>query len=611
MFPIFRGGISAGGKSEAEYLKQRVGSRSQKHNIVKTNKSTIYKYIPLLATLRGYQREDLRGDLTAGVTVAIMLIPQGMAYAVLAGMPPVYGLYASIVPLLLYALLGTSRQLAVGPVAMVSLLVVAGVGELAEVGSNRFIHLAIMTALGVGVFQFLMGIFRMGFLVNFLSHPVLSGFASAAAIIIGASQLSNLLGLDLARSNQVHDILYGAIRNIGNIDPGTAIIGIGSVVSIILLKKWKKTFPSALFVVVVGTVATALFGLNGQGVSIVGNVPQGLPSLEMPGFSWSDYRALLPIILVISLVSYMESIAVAKAIANKRGYKVDANQELIALGGANLGGAFFQSFPTTGGFSRTAVNDQSGAKTTLASVITAVLIGITVLFLTPLFYYLPNAVLAAIIMVAVAGLFDAKEMIHLWKTDKKDLAMLSATFLATLLLGIEEGIGIGVLLSLVMVIYTSTTPHTTEVGRLGNTQNFRNTNRYPEAKTEPGILIYRFDSNLYFANVEHFRESMEEKIDQRGEELSLVILDASAITNIDSTGLHTLNELIKDLRLRRITFYIAGVIGPVRDKLKRCGITESMGEENFFFDVSDAVAFYHDTDKPESERSFSPLQTNI
>jgi len=534
-----------------------------------------------------------------------------MAYALLAGMPPVYGLYASIIPVLLYAILGSSRQLAVGPVAMVSLLIVAGVGELADAGSDRFIHLAIMTALGVGTVQFLMGLFRMGFLVNFLSHPVLSGFTSAAALIIGASQISNLLGLDLERSKQVHDILIGAFQNIGNINMVTAAIGIGSVASIMLLKKWKKTFPSALFVVVAGTLVTAFFGLNNAGVSIVGNVPEGLPSFQMPGLSLNDYRSLLPIILVISLVSYMESIAVAKAIANKRGYKVDANQELIALGGANLGGAFFQAFPTTGGFSRTAVNDQSGAKTTLASVITAVLIGITVLFLTPLFYYLPSAVLAAIIMVAVAGLFDAEEMMHLWETDKKDLAMLSVTFLATLFLGIEEGIGIGVLLSLIMVIYTSTRPHSTEVGRLGNTQNFRNINRYPEARTEPEILIFRFDSNLYFANVEHFRESIEEKVNQRGQKLSIVILDASAINNIDSTGMHALNELIKYLRTRGITFYLAGVIGPVRDKLKKSGITESMGEENFFFDVNDAVAFYHQSDKAASDRNFSPLQTNV
>ena len=574
-------------------------------------KNHITKFVPILKTIQNYNQEAFKGDLTAGVTVAIMLIPQGMAYALLAGMPPVYGLYASIIPVLLYAILGSSRQLAVGPVAMVSLLIVAGVGELADAGSDRFIHLAIMTALGVGTVQFLMGLFRMGFLVNFLSHPVLSGFTSAAALIIGASQISNLLGLDLERSKQVHDILIGAFQNIGNINMVTAAIGIGSVASIMLLKKWKKTFPSALFVVVAGTLVTAFFGLNNAGVSIVGNVPEGLPSFQMPGLSLNDFRSLLPIILVISLVSYMESIAVAKAIANKRGYKVDANQELIALGGANLGGAFFQAFPTTGGFSRTAVNDQSGAKTTLASVITAVLIGITVLFLTPLFYYLPSAVLAAIIMVAVAGLFDAEEMMHLWKTDKKDLAMLSVTFLATLFLGIEEGIGIGVLLSLIMVIYTSTRPHSTEVGRLGNTQNFRNINRYPEARTEPEILIFRFDSNLYFANVEHFRESIEEKVNQRGQKLSIVILDASAINNIDSTGMHALNELIKYLRTRGITFYLAGVIGPVRDKLKKSGITESMGEENFFFDVNDAVAFYHQSDKAASDRNFSPLQTNV
>ncbi|MEX2435254.1 MAG: solute carrier family 26 protein, partial [Balneolaceae bacterium] len=482
----------------------------------------ITRFFPIVDTLRNYDRNKLSGDLRAGITVAIMLVPQGMAYAILAGMPPVYGLYASIIPLLIYAIFGTSRQLAVGPVAMVSLLVIAGVGEIAEVGSDRFIHLAIMTALGVGVFQFLMGVFRMGFLVNFLSHPVLSGFTSAAAIIIGASQINNLLGMDLPRTKQVVEIIAGAVQNAGNIDPYTAIIGVGSIAVIILLRNWKKTFPSALFVVIAGTVFTALLNLHAGGVSIVGEVPLGLPSFKMPGLNLTDLTALFPIILVISLVSYMESIAVAKAIANKRGYKVDANQELIALGGANIGGSIFQSFPVTGGFSRSAVNDQAGSRTTVASIITAVLVGLTVLFLTPLFYYLPHAVLAAIIMVAVAGLFDAKEIVHLWKTDKKDLTMLGVTFVSTLFLGIEEGIAIGVILSLGMVIYSSTRPHFAVVGRLGATSNFRNINRYPEAKTEKDILIYRFDSNLYFANVEHFRETLDEKIRERGEDLDLV-----------------------------------------------------------------------------------------
>jgi sulfate permease, SulP family len=570
----------------------------------------ISRYIPIIGTLQNYNRDAFKGDLNAGITVAIMLVPQGMAYAVLAGMPPVYGLYASIVPLLLYAIFGTSRQLAVGPVAMVSLLVVAGVGELADVGSDRFIQLAIMTALGVGVFQLLMGVFRMGFLVNFLSHPVLSGFTSAAAIIIGASQLRNLLGLDLPRTKQVHEILIAALQRITEIDPATAIIGIGSVATIMLIKKWKKTFPSALVVVVIGTLATILFNLHTHGVAIVGDVPKGLPSFMSPGFDIGDIQALIPIILVIALVSYMESIAVAKAIANKRGYKVDANQELIALGGANIGGAFFQSFPTTGGFSRTAVNDQAGAATTIASVISAFLIGLTVLFLTPLFYYLPSAVLAAIIMVAVAGLFDFKEMAYLWRTDKRDLAMLAVTFIATLALGIEEGIAIGVIISLVLVIYSSTKPHHAELGRLGTTNNFRNITRYQEAVVEKDVLIYRFDSSLFFANIEHFRETVEERIASHGKELKVVILDASAISNVDSTGIHMLQEFIKDLRSRDIDLYIASAIGPVRDRLKTCGITEVMGDRSFFFDVGDAIRYYRQKEEFESDAAHSPLQTN-
>lgn len=573
------------------------------------SKSSITKYIPILDWIKSYSGEDAKGDLNAGVTVGIMLVPQGMAYAMLAGLPPIYGLYASIVPLILYAIFGTSRQLAVGPVAMVSLLVLAGVSEIAEVGSDRFIQLAIMTAMGVGLFQFFMGVFRMGFLVNFLSHPVLSGFTSAAALIIGGSQLKNLLGIDIPRTNYVHEILINAFQKIGEIEPFTAAIGIGSIATIILLRKWKKTFPSALVVVGLGTIVTYFFGLNGQGVAIVGDIPEGLPSFELTSMSWTDFELLFPTILVISLVGYMESIAVAKAIANKHGYKVDPNQELIGLGAANIGGALFQSYPTTGGFSRTAVNDQAGSKTGMASIISAVIIALTVLFLTPLFYYLPSAVLAAIIMVAVAGLFDTYEMKHLWKTDRKDLAMLAITFLATLALGIEEGIAVGVLISLGMVIYSSTKPHSTELGRLGETRNFRNVNRYQEAKTEEEILIYRFDSQLYFANVEHFRNTIDRLIERKGEQLKLVILDSSAMNSVDSTGVHALQELIKDLNEKGMELYFAGAIGPVRDKLKVCGITEGLTIENFYFDVADAIDAY----KSDGglEREFSPVQTNV
>lgn len=573
-------------------------------------KSIVKKYIPILDWITSYNSTQLRGDLNAGLTVGVMLIPQGMAYALLAGLPPVYGLYASIIPLVIYAIFGTSRQLAVGPVAMVSLLVLAGVGELAEIGSARFIQLAILTAMGVGILQLLMGVFRMGFLVNFLSHPVLSGFTSAAALIIGASQVKNLLGIDLPRTKYIHEIVIGAIEKFLEIEPFTAAIGIGSILLIVLIRKWKKTFPSALAVVVLGTIITAVFGLDQQGVSIVGTVPEGLPSFKMLSFNLADFEALLPTILVIGLVGYMESIAVAKALAKKHGYKVSANQELVALGMANIAGSLFQSYPTTGGFSRTAVNDQAGSKTGMASIISAAIIGFTVLFLTQYFYYLPSAVLAAIIIVAVAGLFDAKEILHLWKTDKKDLSMLLITFFATLSLGIEEGIAVGVLVSLTLVIYSSTKPHSAELGQLGKTKNYRNVDRYTKSNTEEEILIYRFDAQLYFANVEYFKSTIDQLIVEKGEKLVLLVLDASAMNNIDSTGIHMLLELIAELKAKSIQFYLAGVLGPVRDKLTKANIVERKGRESFFFDVADAVEHFKKDEFPKKYSRHSPLQSN-
>lgn len=569
------------------------------------------KYIPFLDWIGRYRKDDAKGDFNAGLTVGVMLIPQGMAYAILAGMPPVYGLYASIVPLIIYTFLGTSRHVAVGPVAMVSLLVMAGVGEFAEPGSDVFIRMAILTALGVGLTQFFMGLFRVGFLVNFLSHPVLSGFTSAAAIIIGASQIGNLLGLSLPRSKFVPEILYEAGMQLSNINPYTAAIGIGSIVIIQLLRKWKRAFPSALVVVILGTLVTGLAGLQGMGVSIVGDIPQGLPAFDAGFLVWSDFGQLLPLILVISLVSYMESVAVAKALANKHGYKIDPNQELIGLGAANIGGSFFQSFSVTGGFSRSAVNSQAGARTPMATLISAGVIALTVLFLTPLFYYLPSAVLAAIIMVAVAGLFDSAEIKHLWHTDRLDLAMFGITFIATLGLGIEQGIAIGAVVSLVAVIYQSSRPHSAELGQLGKTNVFRNLERYEKARQVPGLLIFRFDAQLYFANIEYFRNEIEQRIKLRneaGDAIDALLLDFGAVSNIDSSGIHAIEDLLQDLDERGIKVLFSGVIGPVRDRFHHCGLLKALGSEAFFFDVQDGVKYHEEGRRPEYD--FSVLQTN-
>lgn len=547
-------------------------------------------FFPILDWLPNYNSEHLKGDLSAGLTVGVMLIPQGMAYAMLAGLPPIYGLYASTLPLILYAILGTSRQLAVGPVAMVSLLTASSIGMLAETGSASYIALAISLALVVGLIQFFLGAFRLGFLVNFLSHPVISGFTSAAALIIGISQLKHLLGVPIGRSHHIHEILLEAIDKIASVNIPTLLIGLGGIALIIAVRKINRSIPGSLLAVLFGILVSWGFGLTESGVKIVGEVPQGLPSFALPGFSFGTLGTLLPIALTISLVSFMESIAVAKAVqAKHKNYKVIPNQELIALGAANIGGAFFQSYPVTGGFSRTAVNDQAGAKTGMASIFSAVLIILTLLFLTPLFYYLPNAILAAVIMVAVFGLIDYKEPIHLWHTDRGDFWMLIVTFVATLSLGIEQGIGIGVILSLAMMIFRSTRPHMAELGQVPGAKVYRNLDRFPDLERREDVLIIRFDAQLYFANINFFQERMSEMIKAKGDKLKAIIINAESIGYMDSSAMHALEEFVNKYKGRNIDIFFTGVIGPVRDALTRAHLLEKIGKDRLLMTVQQAV----------------------
>jgi sulfate permease, SulP family len=567
------------------------------------------QFLPVLDWLPGYSNEQFKGDLIAGLTVGVMLIPQGMAYAMIAGLPPIYGLYASTIPLIIYALLGTSRQLAVGPVAMVSLLTAAGIGAIAEGGSETYIGLAIALALFVGLIQLALGLSRMGFLVNFLSHPVISGFTSAAALVIGLSQLKHLLGINLGRSEHVHEIVIEAAQRIGETNLITLAIGVLGIAVILGLKKLSKAIPGQLVAVALGILAVWGLGLTEQSVKILGEVPQGLPSIIAPTFNLDTFNSLLPIALAIALVSFMESIAVAKAIqAKHKSYKVDANQELVALGVANIGGSFFQAFPTTGGFSRTAVNDQAGAKTAMSSIISALLIALTLLFLTPLFYYLPNAILASVIMVAVFGLIDIKEPLHLWKADRSDFWMLIVTFFGTLALGIEQGILIGVALSLGVIIFRTTMPHFAVMGKLPDKPHYKNINRFDGLEVRPDALIMRFDARLYFANVNYFKEKIEQQIELKGPALKLFILDANSINGIDSSGMHALEEIHDYCRARGITFFLASVKGPVRDVLSKADLTDKFGEDHFFMRVQHAVDYF---DQKDTQRYGAyVLQTN-
>lgn len=567
--------------------------------------------IPSIDWLKSYNKQWFKGDLIAGITVGVMLIPQGMAYSMLAGLPPIYGLYASTIPLIIYALFGTSRQLAVGPVAMVSLLIASGISELTS-DPAMYLSFAITLALLVGLIQFGMGLFRLGFLVNFLSHPVISGFTSAAAIIIGLSQIKHLLGVNMPRSSFIHETLNNIFINLGNIHLPTFILGLAAILLLLVFKKFLKKIPGPIFAVAIAVLITWFFQLNELGIAILKNVPAGTPSFFVPSFHSESIKNLLGIALPIALIGYMESIAVAKAIqARKKNYQLNANQELVGLGLANIVGSFFQAFPTTGGFSRTAVNDQAGAQTGMASIISALLIIITLLLLTPLFYYLPKAILAAVIMVAVFGLIDIKEPLHLWKTDKRDFTLLIVTFALTLTMGVEVGILVGVLLSLSMVIFRAAYPHIAVLGKLEGTTLYRNISRFKEAIEHENVLVVRVDSQMFFANTTYIHDKIDSLIQKRPK-AKLIILSAEAMSAIDSSALHMIKDLISEYRNQDIDIFITGATGPVRDSLSASGVFDYLGPNHIFNDVGEAMQFYISGENPElrSKSKEIALQAN-
>ncbi|MCZ0704625.1 SulP family sulfate permease [Natronobacillus azotifigens] len=403
------------------------------------------RIIPALEWIPNYNKMNLTGDLSAGLIVAIMLIPQGMAYAMLAQLPPVYGLYASTIPLVIYALFGTSRQLAVGPVAMVSLLVLTGVTSMAEPGTNTYISLVLLLMLLSGILQFLMGVLKIGSLIHFIPHSVISGFTSAAAILIGLSQLNYLLGIDLNTNKGTFHVLFELPSRMNEVHLITLSIGLFSMLLLILLKRTVPKLPAQIVVVVLSVLVLNLFQLQQQGVEIVGEIPRGLPSLSIPRLDMTSIRDLFLIALAVALIGFMESIAMAKVIAAKEGYNIEPNQELIAIGLSNIGGAFFSGSPVAGSLSRSAVNHQAGAKTPLATIITAIIISLTLLFFTDLFYYLPHAVLAAIIIVAISSLIDTKTAVQLFRNNRPQGWTWVMTFVATLTLGVETGLVIGIL----------------------------------------------------------------------------------------------------------------------------------------------------------------------
>jgi len=538
---------------------------------MKGNRGLSYIF-PLVKYLTPYSKGAVIKDIVAGLTVGIVLIPQAMAYAMLAGVPPIYGLYAGLVPLLIYALLGSSRQLSIGPVAVSSILVLAGISTIAAPFSEEYINLAILTGILAGALQLALGILRMGFLVNFLSRPVIAGFSSAAAIIIAIAQFKDIFGFATDGRTSAESF-WLTISNLSSTHWLTLIVAISSLALLLGLRYIHKKIPAALIVAVLGTFLSAYLGWQDQGLSIIEDIPNQLPSFTVPEWSLADLRTILPTALTVGIIGMVEVLSMGKVLETKsRNHSIEPNRELIAVGLSKLIGGFFQAMPSSSSFSRSAINNDNQAHFQISSIITFLLIGLTLLFFTPLFYYLPNAVLAAIIIQSVLGLFEWEEAKHLWKVHRPDFWMMTATFLVTLIIGIEEGVFSGVILSIIMVLYRSTKPHVAVLGNIPGTYHYRNIDRFKELETSETLMILRFDDQLYYGNANYFKEFVMSEIEGRTDKLTHVLLDTSNIHDMDSSGAHALQDIEDYLAEYNIALHLAAAHGPLRDMLTKCGM---------------------------------------
>ena len=525
----------------------------------------------------------------AGLTVGTMLIPQGMAYAVIAGMPPIYGLYAGLVPLLVYPLFGSSRQLAIGPVAIDMLIVAAGVGALAQSGSDRYVALAILLTAMVGVLQVAMGAFRLGFVASLLSRPVIAGLTSAAALIIACSQLGNLLGVELGRSQFVHVLLWEAVQQAGQTHALTVGLSLGFVGLLVGLARWVPRVPGPLVVVVVGTLGSWGFGLRQEGVAVIGAIPTGLPSPELWAWGLSDLNALLPAAITLALVQFMKDASLGRIFAKRHGYDVDPNRELIGVGAGNLAGSLFQGIPASGSFSRSAVNDQAGARSPLANAFAAGVIALTLLFLTPLFYYLPVPALAAIIVVSGLGLVDLRELQALFRARRQDGYLALFTAGCTLFIGVQEGILLGIGASVLAVLVRISRPNVAELGHVPGTRRFRDLDRFEQAVQLRDILVLRIDASYSFANADYFRRFLLEKSKREGRDVRVVVVDGSSINALDTTAVEALYTTVNRIEEAGIEFHLTGLIGPVRETVRRSGLYARLGADRFHLDPHEAV----------------------
>ena len=552
------------------------------------------QYLPILEWGRTYNSSVLTNDLVAAIIVTIMLIPQSLAYALLAGLPPVVGLYASILPLVAYAIFGTSRTLAVGPVAVVSLMTASAAGAVAAQGTALYLEAAITLAALSGVMLAVLGFLRMGFLANLLSHPVISGFITASGILIATSQLKHILGVSAGGDNWP-EMLGGLATAIDTINPWTLAIGIPATLFLFWVRKGLKPAlvklgltPRAAAIAakagpVIAVVATILaaigLDLEDRGVNLVGAIPQGLPPFALPSTDLGLIGQLWVPALLISIIGFVESVSVAQTLAAKRRQRIAPNQELIGLGASNIASAFSGGYPVTGGFARSVVNFDAGAETPAAGAYTAVGIALAGLFLTPLLYSLPIATLAATIIVAVLSLVDLKTPGQLWNYSKADFAAHMATIAITLLAGVELGVIAGVGVGLLLYLWRASRPHAAIVGRVPETEHFRNVDRH-QVFTVPHVLSIRIDESLTYLNARWLEEYVLEEIADRPE-VRHVILMCSAVNEIDASGLESLEAINHRMIDAGIGLHLSEVKGPVMDRLKRTHFVEELNGQVF------------------------------
>ncbi len=539
------------------------------------------RYLPILTWLPHYNRRLLGADLLAGLIVTVMVIPQSLAYALLAGLPAVVGLYASLLPAVLYVLLGTSRTLAVGPVAIIALMTGAALSEVAVPGSPAYLQAALVLSLLSGLMLTAMGLLRLGFFANFLSHPVIAGFLSASALLIAISQAAHLLGV-AAGGYAATGLLTSLLGNLGATHWPTLAVGAGTLLFLVGVRRRGKAALMRLgladatagliarsgpvLAVVATTLASWHLDLAARGVAVVGAVPAGLPPLTLPAPDLELWRALLVPALLISVVGFVESISMAQMLAARRRQRISPNQELLGLGGANLAAAFSAGMPVTGGLSRTVINDQAGAQTPLAGLFAALGIGLATLLFTPLLHHLPIATLAATITVAVLTLVDIPLIRQTWRYSRSDFSAMAVTIALTLVEGVEAGIISGVLLSVMLFLYRTSRPHSALVGRIPGTEHFRNCERH-DTETVGHLALLRIDESLYFANARYLEDTVLNLVARRPE-LEHLVLICSAVNLIDASALESLDAINARLKEAGVTLHLAEVKGPVMDRLK-------------------------------------------